>query len=45
MGLNRLVLHPKYGSCIQLESILYHRRIEPVCTSGVSSSHPKPRRA
>jgi epoxyqueuosine reductase QueG len=22
MGLNRLVLHPKYGSCIQLESIL-----------------------
>ena len=22
MGINRLVLHPKYGSCIQLESIL-----------------------
>jgi epoxyqueuosine reductase QueG len=22
MGMNRLVLHPKYGSCIQLESIL-----------------------
>jgi len=22
MGLNRLVLHPKYGSCIQLESVL-----------------------
>ena len=22
MGLNRLVLHPKYGSCVQLESVL-----------------------
>jgi epoxyqueuosine reductase QueG len=22
MGMNRLVLHPKYGSCVQLESIL-----------------------
>ncbi len=24
MGINRLVLHPKYGSCVQLESVLIH---------------------
>lgn len=28
MGLNRLVLHPKYGSCIQLESILINGVID-----------------
>jgi epoxyqueuosine reductase QueG len=33
MGMNRLVLHPKYGSCIQLESILI---------SGVLSEYDRP---
>ncbi len=28
MGLNRLVLHPKYGSCISLESILINGQID-----------------
>ena len=28
MGLNRLVLHPKYGSCIQLDSILVNGVID-----------------
>jgi epoxyqueuosine reductase QueG len=28
MGMNRLVLHPKYGSCIQLESILINGVID-----------------
>ena len=28
MGLNRLVLHPKYGSCIQLETILINGVID-----------------
>jgi epoxyqueuosine reductase QueG len=33
MGMNRLVLHPKYGSCIQLESILIN---------GVLSEYDRP---
>jgi epoxyqueuosine reductase len=33
MGMNRLVLHPKYGSCIQLESILIN---------GVLSAYDRP---
>ena len=28
MGLNRLVLHPKYGSCIQLDSILINGLVD-----------------
>ncbi|MFP5212847.1 MAG: 4Fe-4S binding protein [Acidobacteriota bacterium] len=28
MGTNRLVLHPKYGSCIQLESILINAAVD-----------------
>lgn len=28
MGMNRLVLHPKYGSCVQLESILVNGVID-----------------
>jgi epoxyqueuosine reductase QueG len=28
MGMNRLVLHPKYGSCIQLESILINGALD-----------------